>query len=102
MSISIGSYSFSGPYTGIDQIANKSGVYSVLTRASGTDSYTIVDIGESATVFERLASHDRAHDWERCTKAAGLSYAAYYCDESTRKRVEQELRRKYSPPCGER
>ena len=102
MSINIGNYTFEGPFADPASLKNASGVYSVLTRSNGTDSYSVVDIGESGTVRDRVTSHDRDECWKRQKKAAGLAYAAYYCDERTRLAVEQTLRTKYNPPCGDR
>jgi len=102
MSIQIGNYGFDGPYGNAASLSNLSGVYAVLTRASGTDSYTIVDIGESGGIRDRVTNHDRQQSWARYKKAAGLSYAAYYCDERNRMAVEKALRGAYNPPCGDR
>jgi len=102
MSIAIRNYAFEGPFADPVSLNNKSGVYAVLTRASSTDSYTVVDIGESATMCDRVTNHDRQDSWKRCEKPAGLSYAAHYCDEMTRMSVEKTLRAKYNPPCGDR
>jgi hypothetical protein len=102
MSITIGNCSFEGPFTGPASLKNLSGVYSVLTRATSSDTYSVVDIGESGGVRDRVTNHDRQESWKRHQKAAGLSYAAYYCDERTRVSVERTLRAKYNPPCGVR
>jgi hypothetical protein len=102
MSISIENYAFEGPFADPASLKNVSGVYSVLTRATSNDIYSIVDIGESATVRDRVANHDRQKSWNRYAKPAGLSYAAYYCDEQARTSLEKMLRGKYNPPCGDR
>ncbi len=102
MSITIGNYAFEGPFADPVSLKNVSGVYSVLTHASANDSYSIVDIGKSATVRDRVTNHDRQESWKRYKKPAGLAYAAYYCDEKMRMSVETTLRGKYNPPCGDR
>jgi hypothetical protein len=102
MSISIGNYAFEGPFADPASLKNVSGVYSVLTRASSNDSYSVVDIGESGAVRDRVANHDRQESWKRCAKPTGLSYTAYYCDERMRTLIEKTLRGKYNPPCGDR
>jgi hypothetical protein len=102
MSITIGNYTFEGPFADPASLKNLSGVYSVLTRATGNDSYSVVDIGEAGAVRDRVTNHDRQDCWKRNKKQAGLSYTAYYCDERTRLSVEKTLRAKYNPPCGDR
>jgi hypothetical protein len=102
MSITIGNYAFEGPFGDPASLKNQSGVYAVLTRSTSNDSYTIVDVGEAGAVRDRITNHDRQDCWKRNKKAAGLSYAAYYCDERTRMSVEKMLRAKYNPPCGDR
>lgn len=102
MSITIGNYSCEGPFSDPASLKNRSGVYSVLTRASTGGTYSVVDIGEAGAVRDRVTNHDRQDCWKRNKKQAGLSYAAYYCDERTRMSVEKTLRDKYTPPCGDR
>jgi len=102
MSINIGNYSFEGPFSNPSSLSNKSGVYAVLTRATTNDKYSVVDIGESGEVRDRVSDHNRAPCWNRNKKAAGLAYTAYYCNESTRMKVEAELRGAYKPSCGDR
>lgn len=102
MTITIGNHAFDGPFQDPVSLKNQSGVYTVLTRSNGTDSYWVVDIGESGAVRDRVSNHDRQESWKRSQKAGGLSYAAYYCDERTRMSVEKVLRGQYNPPCGDR
>ncbi len=101
MAITIGNYNFEGPYADPSSLRNNSGVYAVLTRATANDKYSVVDIGESSGVRDRVTNHDREDCWRRNKQQAGLSYAAYYCDERARLKVESELRGAYSPPCGD-
>jgi hypothetical protein len=102
MSITIGNYAFEGPFPNAASLKNSSGVYAVLTRATVNDSYSVVDIGESGSVRDRVTNHDRQESWKRHAKAAGLSCAAYYCDERSRMALEATLRGRYSPTCGDR
>ena len=102
MSITIGNYSFEGPVADPASVKNLSGVYSVLTRVTSSDSYSVLDIGEAGAVRDRVTNHDRQDCWKRNKKQAGLFYALYYCDERTRVSVEKTLRAKYNPPCGDR
>lgn len=102
MTITVGKYTFEGPYTNTSQIEDKSGVYAIHCLRDG--KYFIIDIGESATVRSRLDSHDRADCWKRNCKET-LTYSVLYTpnkQQAGRMEVEQELRKQYNPPCGER
>jgi hypothetical protein len=102
MSIQIGNYSFDGPFGDPAHLRNNSGVYAVLTRTTVNDKYTVVDIGEAGWVRDRIAGHDRQDQWARCRLAAGLSFAAFYCDERARMQIERELRVQFNPASGVR
>lgn len=98
--IQIGDYNFDGPYTSTVNLQNRSGVYAILCRNNG--SYHVTDIGESATVKDRVENHDREGCWtQHCS--GSLAVAVYYTPGLTqtgRKLIEQRLRNKYDPPCG--
>lgn len=99
MTIQIGGYNFDGPYPTSQSLQSRSGVYAIL-GANGTGNYSVVDIGESGNVSQRVSCHDRAPDW--CRQGKSLWYAGLCCDETNRMRIEKELRIKYNPPCGDR
>ena len=101
MAITIGKYNFQGPFGSTPNLKNQSGVYAILGRNSQPESWTVVDIGESGTVRERVENHDRAPCWKR-QGYSQLAAAAYYCPEAQRMRIEQELRAQFNPPCGDR
>ncbi|MET0003657.1 MAG: hypothetical protein ABW087_08550 [Candidatus Thiodiazotropha sp.] len=101
MSIKIGNYNFDGPYTNTGNLKNLSGVYAILGRSTPGQNWSVVDIGESATVKDRVENHDRSDCWKRQGHST-LAVAAYYCNETQRMRIERELRNKFNPPCGER
>jgi hypothetical protein len=98
MTINIGNYTFDGTYSSPAHLADRSGVYAVLGATVGGQK--VVDIGESGSIRTRIQAHDRAHTWAR--QGLSLSYAALYCDETSRMRIERELRARYNPPCGDR
>jgi hypothetical protein len=98
MAITIGNYTFEGTYASPAHLADRSGVYAVL--GATTNGAKVVDIGESGWIRTRLQAHDRAPAWAR--HGLPLSYAALYCDEASRMRIERELRARYNPPCGDR
>jgi hypothetical protein len=104
MTISIGRYSFVGPFGSASQLEDKSGVYAILTLDRARNRYIVLDIGESATVQSRVLTHERAPCWQR-HNLGGLACAACYTprlQQAGRMVIEQELRRVFSPPCGAR
>lgn len=102
MSIDIGRYTFDGPYTNTNSLEDRSGVYAIL--CSSDQNYSLIDVGESATVKTRVESHDRKDCWTRyCYKT--LSVAVYYTphlQQTGRMEIEQEIRKEFNPPCGQR
>lgn len=101
MSIKIGNYNFEGPYTSTNSLKNQSGVYAILGKNSQDQNWNTVDIGESATVRDRVDHHDRQNCWNKQGYST-LAAAVYYCNEQQRMRIEQELRQQYNWPCGDR
>lgn len=99
MSIQVGSYHAEGPFGNADALAARSGVYVILGRANTGVPWTVVDVGESGNVRERVGGHDRALDWGRQGHAE-LSVAAIYCDEPNRMTIERQLRAQFRPACG--
>ena len=100
MTITIGKYTFEGPYTSTDPLEDKSGVYAIHCKKD--DEYYLKDVGESAKVKERVENHDRKDCWEKnCTGT--LTYAVKYTpnlQQEGRKKIEKEIRDQYNPPCG--
>jgi hypothetical protein len=101
MTINIGNLAFDGPHLNSAPLLARSGVYAILGRRTNIDTWTVVDIGESGDVKNRVDTHDRSDHWKR-QGYSQLAVAAYYCDEATRMRLEQALRKQYNPPCGVR
>ncbi|MEZ5844812.1 MAG: hypothetical protein R3D27_13905 [Hyphomicrobiaceae bacterium] len=98
MAINIGNYQFDGAYSSPAHLADRSGVYAVL--GATMNGPKVIDIGESGSVRTRVQAHDRSTAWAR--QGLPLSYAALYCDEATRMRIERDLRARFNPPCGDR
>ncbi|MCB1379513.1 MAG: hypothetical protein KDK89_14275 [Alphaproteobacteria bacterium] len=101
MSITIGNYSFEGPFGDTSNLGNNSGVYAILSRRTSAERYTVIDIGEAGWIRDRITCHDRRDQWTRHNHGS-LSVAALYCDETARMRIERELRTQYNPVCGDR
>ena len=96
MSIILAGYAFEGPYSTTGMLRNTSGVYAILCG----DGTTPIDVGESATIKDRVEGHDRAACW-RQNCSGTIKYAAHYVQgEQQRKKVEQEIRAQYDVPCG--
>jgi hypothetical protein len=100
VTIKIGNYNFEGPYSNEWQLKDQSGVYAIL-GGNGSESWKVVDIGESEQLRTRVAGHDRSDSWKR-QRHATLACAALYCSAQDRMRVEKELRGQFNPPCGDR
>lgn len=104
MSIMVGRYEFAGPYSSADYLEYRAGVYAILDKRAN-DKYYLVDVGESATVRTRVENHDRKDCWQRNSQGSLLTVAAYYTPnipQLGRMVIEQEIRRQFNPPCGER
>lgn len=102
MSITIGKYTFNGPYVTTERLEDRSGVYAIICQR-GDENY-LIDVGESATVKTRVETHDRSDCWKKNCQGR-LAVAVYYTpymQQSERMAIEQEIRKQYNPPCGER
>lgn len=100
MSIEVGKYTFEGPYTTPEKLEDRAGVYAI--HCYRDDKYSLIDVGESATVKSRVETHDRKDCWKR--ECAGtLMVSVYYTpnlQQAGRMQIEQEIRDQYNPPCG--
>ena len=102
MSITIGKYTFDGPFTSTDELEDRSGVYAIVCKKGG--KLYLIDVGESATVKTRVENHDREDCWKENCQGT-LAFAVYYTpklQQPRRMAVEQEIRSQYDVPCGER
>jgi len=102
MSITVGRYSFQGPYKDTDSLADRSGVYVI--HCSRGNAYYLIDVGESAEVKLRVDSHERKDCWSRNCRGT-LTVSVLYTPnlrQAGRMKIERELREQYNPPCGER
>lgn len=101
MSINIGQWVFDGPYPNANHLAPRSGVYVILGRNLPWQQWTVIDVGETGDLRQRISAHDRADQWRR-QNYVELSVASLHCDERNRMTVEAHLRSAYNPPCGDR
>lgn len=100
MTITVGRYTFEGPYTDTGLLRDNAGVYAIHCNRDG--GYYLVDVGESATVRTRVENHDRKDCWTRnCTGT--LTVSVLYTpgqQQAQRMAIEQEIRDQFNPPCG--
>jgi hypothetical protein len=102
MSIILLEYTFDGP-TSTDRLENRSGVY-VIICPKKDKKYSLIDVGESATVKSRVENHDRKDCWEKNCQGT-LAVAVYYTpnlQQPGRIAIEQKIRSQYQFSCGER
>lgn len=93
-----------GPYP-IDQankLKNTPGVYTIWCRSSSRDTLTLIDVGQSDNVRDRVMSHDRRECWNKNCKGSLEVAATYIKDEQQRLNLEKEIRQHCKLPCGER
>lgn len=103
MTITIAGYTFEGPYSSTSSLEDRSGVYAILCRKN-SEQYTLVDVGESATVRTRVDNHDRKSCWIRNCNSS-LAVAVLYTphlQQPGRMEIEQEIRTRLRLPCGAR
>jgi hypothetical protein len=102
MTIKFSKYSFDGPFTSVDALEDRSGVYMVLCEMD--QGYRVLDVGESKEVKSRVESHDRVSCWEDNCQGT-LAYAAHYTPRKQqfgRRAIELRIRLEHGRlPCGE-
>lgn len=101
MSVKIGRYAFEGIFDNIDAIDNKSGVYAVYSIKG--KKATLIDVGESAKVHDRLKNHTRKDCWAKVNPDGKWGFAIHFTyglHKAGRLHVEQEIRRNHNLACG--
>ncbi|MBI5357386.1 GIY-YIG nuclease family protein [Candidatus Saccharibacteria bacterium] len=96
----LGSHVFTGPHTSNGTLPVASGVYIITTLAQNSRN-TIIDIGESESIKDRISNHDRTAQW-RQNAINGLYVWVFLANESQRMLVERAHRIAYRPVCGDR
>lgn len=68
----------------------------------GWKEYCLIDVGESAKAKERAETHERETVGKKTVRT--LTYAVCYTldlqQPGRKKKIEQEIRDQYDPPCG--
>lgn len=95
-------YTFEGAFTAPGKLEARSGVYVIWCKTG--ENWKVIDVGESHDVRARVLGHDRKDCWkEKCSGT--LYYSATYTpnlQQPGRKQVEQAIRGKANPACGDR
>lgn len=94
-------YHFEGAFSAPRQLPSGSGVYVIWCKDG--DNWKVLDVGESDDVRDRVMNHKRADCWSRNCSGI-IHFAATYTlnlTESKRREIEQDIRNRTNPPCGE-
>ena len=101
MSITIGWFSFDGPYDTLAEIKEIPGVFTILSQEEDR-KFMMLDIGEGESVRSVIENHPNSKCWrENCW--AKLHYAVFYTMNATRRervKIATEIRLQYTMPCG--
>ena len=100
MSIMLGKYYFKGPYSSLHKLDNSPGLYAIHCQEN---EQQILDVGEADQIKNKIKTHERMKCWLYHSQEKGIAVSAYYTDDWTteeRQNAALELRKRYSPPCG--
>jgi hypothetical protein len=95
-------YQFEGAWSDPENLESRSGVYVVWCRSG--EIWTVLDVGESQDVKDRILNHDRSDFWSRYCNGT-IYYSATYTpnlQQTGRQEIEQYIRNQTNPPCGNR
>ncbi len=100
MSIRIEEYTFDGPFTRIEDLEEKPGVYALLCLMSNQKHF-LIDVGESENVRYAVEEHERQECWVRNCKGNIIAAALYTkeLDQRGRKDIESFIRSREFAPC---
>ncbi len=99
--IDLGGIHLAGPYSEAAKLPAEAGVYAVLDNRNG--NRVLIDVGYAKDVRQRVQEHDRKDCWERSARGK-LEFAVYCTPEDAldqRQIMEDWLRAKFAPPCGQ-
>ena len=63
MSVTIGKYTFDGPFRSTDELEDRPGIYAILCQGRGKS--LLIDVGESAKVKMTVGNHGREDCWKK-------------------------------------
>jgi hypothetical protein len=97
--IKLGAYSFAGPYTSLENVKDKSGVYAIVCEAD--TEYFLLDVGESFKLRTRIENSDKKDCWKQHCNGQLQIFVHYtpFLKQLGRIHVEQELRELFHPNC---
>lgn len=95
----LGAHLFSGPHLNASSLPSFSGVY-LITRLVNSQ-HEVIDVGESASIAQRIPNHDRMYQWNQVSGNA-FHVWTLLADEVNRMMIEKAHRLAYNPVCGER
>jgi len=99
--VTIGNYSFQGPFNSTSFLQDVAGVYAILDCLPSVSS-RVLDIGESNAVRTRIENHDRSECWKVNSRGT-IGVAVLYTPSvgrPGRMAIEAALRSQYRPRCG--
>lgn len=97
---SLGAHQFDGPHSNNDTLPAVSGVY-IITTLAPNQRHTVIDVGESYNIKDRISNHDRAQQWQGNVQN-GLYAWVLPANEVQRMLIEKAHRLAYNPVCGDR
>lgn len=101
--VRIGQFQFDGPLYSETSLNRQPGVYAILNDR-GAAGVFVLDVGESESIHDRVACHDRTGCWRRHRQGT-LAFAALYTPGLSgvrRRQIEAGIRQQYTPTCGVR
>jgi hypothetical protein len=99
MTISIGRYSFMGPFSTIHDLEDKEGIYAIACNYN--DKLVLIRIGESGNVKNTLKYDDRKQSWQKYCNGK-IEYWVDYTpnlQQNERQLIVREILREYRNVC---
>jgi hypothetical protein len=104
MPVNVANIPFEGPHFQTNELQEEPGIYAILDYPIPGQNPLVLDIGESGSIRTRIAGHDRSPQWRR--HATGrIGCAVFYTPgwgDFQRRMMEDHLRQRFTPPCGDR
>ena len=106
VNVTIGGHPFACYPLASTGFINIAAVYVVLCVAQG-GSWTVLDVGQSGELGERIENHSRRDSWFRHCPTGNIWVCVHptptnQFSKEQRLALERSLRQRYNPPCGER